>query len=63
MTEQIQANFRIFSGAAKAFWGRVAGNGHLVASARVEQIAGEAALACARARSRTAPRELPAARA
>ncbi|WP_428030061.1 CsbD family protein [Ancylobacter sp.] len=63
MTEQIHANFRILSGAAKAFWGRVAGNGHLVASARVEQLAGEAALACVRARSRGGHRSGPAARA
>lgn len=58
MTEQINASFRIVSGAARAFWGRVAGDAHLVASARVEQLAGEAALACARARSR-AVGELP----
>ncbi|MDQ0301232.1 CsbD family protein [Ancylobacter polymorphus] len=62
MTEQIQANVRIVSGAAKAFWGRLAGDAHRVASARVEQLAGEAALACAKARSR-AEREGSVARA
>ncbi|GLK71660.1 CsbD family protein [Ancylobacter dichloromethanicus] len=61
MTEQIQANFRIAAGAVRAFWGRVAGNRHLVASARVEQLAGEAALACVRARSRCVDRGLPSA--
>lgn len=62
MTEQIQANVRIVSGAAKALWGRLAGDAHRVASARVEQLAGEAALACAKARSR-AGREGAVARA
>lgn len=49
---RIQAKFRILSGTAKELWGRVAGDAHLVASGRVEQVAGEAALACARARGR-----------
>ena len=62
MTELIQANVRIVSGVAKVFWGRLVGDGHLVASGRVEQLAGEAALACARARSR-AVREGSVARA
>lgn len=62
MTEQIDANVRIVSGAAKALWGRLSGDGHMIASGRVEQLAGEAALACARARSR-AGREGAVARA
>lgn len=62
MSEQIQANVRIVSGVAKVLWGRLVGDGHRVASGRVEQLSGEAALACARARSR-AVREGSVARA
>lgn len=58
-TEHLHANFRIVSGAAKEFWGRVAGDAMMAASGRVEQLAGEAALACARARGRVLRRELP----
>jgi uncharacterized protein YjbJ (UPF0337 family) len=58
-TEQFQANFRIVSGVAKEFWGRIAGDGLMAASGRVEQLAGEAALACVRARVRSVPRDLP----
>ncbi|WP_371346132.1 CsbD family protein [Ancylobacter sp. IITR112] len=62
MTDQIKANVRIMSGAAKVFWGKLAGDAHRVASGRVEQLAGEAALACARARSRVG-RVVPSVRA
>lgn len=58
-TEQLHANLRIVSGAAKEFWGRIAGDAMLAASGRVEQLAGEVSLACVRARSRTAGRGLP----
>ncbi|MCK0208625.1 CsbD family protein [Starkeya koreensis] len=58
-TEHLHANFRIVSGVAKEFWGRFAGDGMLAASGRVEQLAGEAALACARARGRVLHRDIP----
>jgi uncharacterized protein YjbJ (UPF0337 family) len=56
MTEQFQGAFRILSGGVKALWGRLLRDGALVATGRVEQVAGEAAFACGRARARLASR-------
>jgi len=57
--DQILAGFRIVSGAARQFWGRMAGDHLMAASGRLERVAGEAALACVRARLRGLVRELP----
>jgi len=54
MSEQFHGLFRILSGGAKALWGRLLRDHALVATGRVEQVAGRAAFACVRARSRLA---------
>lgn len=57
--DQILGSFRIVSGAARQVWGRMAGDELMAASGRIEQLAGEVALACVRARLRGLSRELP----
>lgn len=56
MSEQFEGAFRILSGGAKTLWGRLVRDRALIATGRVEQIAGEAAFACVRARARVAAR-------
>ncbi|MBB3772951.1 uncharacterized protein YjbJ (UPF0337 family) [Angulomicrobium tetraedrale] len=58
-TEQIKGTFRIITGAARALWGRLLQNGAMAAQGRVERLAGEAMLVCARARVMPRATRLP----
>ncbi|MDQ0510769.1 CsbD family protein [Ancylobacter amanitiformis] len=60
-TEQIKGTFRILTGAARTVCGHLLGDGAMAAHGRVEQLAGEAMLACARARGLRTASHLPAA--